>query len=270
MEIIDFKDIGFNRLKKTSRQGLNSIMLIDENRAYKILLDTFSKDEIYKKLKEMEGIKIDGMIMPKEYICKNGMFIGYSMDYVKNSVSIYDKFSGQRYMSMKELLEILKKASTILKNIHSEGIIYQDLSFDNILVDDKNNINFIDIDSCAYKNYYTNFAPNLLLNFIDYLGYDYSQIISMGADRLSFLLGFYYISYFKEIEKLNISEYKYLYDNVKTICMANSVVKKIYEKYSLEEVPYFDELIDINDDFIIDRNMQIDFSRSLKMDYSLN
>ena len=64
------------------------------------------------------------------------------MRYFSNSIPLSDKFL-KRYFNCNELLLYVEKASTILRNVHCNGIVCQDLSFENILVNDEGMFRFV-------------------------------------------------------------------------------------------------------------------------------
>ena len=151
MEQIKLKDINLDSLKKLQQQGTKSTMYRNGTSCIK-MLDGFyeeEKDALFKKFLDMEGIEIENVLLPKELIVSNGKLEGYTMDYFP-SVSLTDKFE-VRYVDTKKLFDYVYKASKILRDIHRNGIICQDLSFENILVDENGNVKFCDLDGCSYK-----------------------------------------------------------------------------------------------------------------------
>lgn len=271
MDIVKYSDINFNNLSKLDNQGSNSIVYKDGNQCIKIFNGYYLEEKkiIRRMFEEIEGIKLSNVIMPNNLIIKDGILEGYIMDCVNNSISIYDLFSNSRYMDVKKLFTILKKACVALKQIHEKDLICHDLSFDNILVDAKENIFFIDVDSFSYKNYFTTFNPVILLEFLNKTKIKCDNLSQKNIDRLSFLLSFYYLSYFKPIECLSNREYKYLYEEVGTIRNLDYLKKILLSDKIMPDIPYFDEFICNDDNFIIDRNKQIDSSRILFKDYKL-
>ena len=94
----------------------------------------------------MDGIQIDNVLLPQDLIIDDGRLKGYTMKYFENSIPLSDKFL-ERYFNCNDLLTCVEKASRILRNIHKNGIVYQDLSFQNILVDKRapiQNIPYLD------------------------------------------------------------------------------------------------------------------------------
>ena len=94
MEKIKFNDINFDSLQKLKQQGTKGIMYKNGVTCYKILDGLYEdeKEEIYKKFIDLDGIKIENVLLPKELIMKDGKLYGYTMDYFNNSVSLSDKF----------------------------------------------------------------------------------------------------------------------------------------------------------------------------------
>ena len=254
MEKININDINFSVLQKLPSQGTQSTIYTDGNLCYKLLdgLYTNEKKDLYKKFLDMEGIKINGVLLPEDLIVENGLLQGYTMTYFKNSTPLSDRFL-KRYFNCKELFEYINKASKILRSIHSNGIICQDLSFENILVDNNGNIAFCDIDGCSYKE---NNSPFISILFKEFLvGWRKSKIyIKEDVDNLSMILSLYLIMYGEVLQKITKKQYHSLSDNVNTLenlrPVANMLVDK---KCTIEKIPYLDEFIDLTDDYIVDR-----------------
>ena len=171
MEEIKSKEIDLSTLQKLQSQGTQSTIYTDGNICYKFLDGLYpnEKRDLYRKFLDMAGIKIDNVLLPQDLIIEDGRLKGYTMRYFANSMPLSDKFL-KRYFNCNELLLYVGKASTILRNIHSNGIVCQDLSFENILVNDKGNVAFCDIDGCTYKGHTSPFFSVLFKEFlVDYL-----------------------------------------------------------------------------------------------------
>ena len=110
----------------------------------------------------MDGIKIDGVIFPKDLIMQDGKLQGYTMDYFQDSTSLNDYFTATRFVNCKDIFKAIIKASEILREIHKYDIKVQDLSFENILINNQGEVKYIDIDSCQYQNYESYFLSNIL------------------------------------------------------------------------------------------------------------
>lgn len=88
---------------------------------------TMKKNRCIKKFLDMNVIRIDNVLLPKELIVKDGKLQGYTMDYFPNSIPLSDKFS-VRYVDSKKLFDYVLKASKILRTIHNNDTIsIQDL-----------------------------------------------------------------------------------------------------------------------------------------------
>lgn len=258
MEKIKFNDINFDSLQKLKQQGTKGIMYKNGVTCYKILDGLYEdeKEEIYKKFIDLDGIKIENVLLPKELIMKDGKLYGYTMDYFDNSVSLSDKFC-VRYVNVKELFSYVYKASKILREIHKNDIICQDLSFENILVDENGNVVFCDLDGCSYKRHFSPFISVLMENF--FVNYRNEKIpLSFNLDRISMMLSFYYLIYIKEIQHLTKRQYHKLSDKIITLENARKYANVLVDKENIiGQIPYLDELIDSNDDYIYDRKKQL-------------
>lgn len=260
MSKINIKEINLSALQKLNSQGTLSTIYTDGNLCYKIL-DNFypgEKEILYKKFLEMEGIKINNVLLPLDLILENNQLVGYTMTYLQNSISFADKFS-KKCFNCNELLIYVEKASKILKNIHSSGIICQDLSFRNILINDKGNVAFCDMDSCAYKAYETPFYSGLLLDFL--VNYRKAKVYAhKDNDKLSMILSFYLTMYGEELQRITKRQYHKLSNNINTLenlrKTANLLIDK---KQPIKELPYLDEVIDLSDNYEINKEKILNF-----------
>lgn len=140
-----------------------------------------------------------------------------------------------------------------MRNIHSNGIVCQDLSFENILVNDKGNVAFCDIDGCTYKGHTSPFFSVLFKEFL--VDYRKSKISTKeDVDKVSMILSFYLTMYGEVLQRITKKQYHTLSDNIHTLEnlreIANILVDK---KYPIQDIPYLDEVIDLTDDYEIDR-----------------
>lgn len=266
MDKIRLNDMDLSSLKKSKVQGTKSTIYENGDECIKILDGLYPEEKLllYKKLLDMDGITINGVLMPVSLVMKNDTLYGYVMKNFKNSINLNDCFNNTRYINCADMLNAIKKASLILKDIHSKGITYQDLSFDNILIDQGGNIMFCDIDGCQYKEHNSPFVSLLLKRLIN----DYRKeaiYISENIDRISMMISMLYLMYFKEVQKLTKKEYHSLSDNIKTLENVRKYANVLIDRNGkIFNIPYLDELIDDNDDFVIDRDKQL----SLKQKFS--
>lgn len=266
MDKIKIQDIDFSVLKKTEYQGSKSTMYEDDKVCYKILDGLYpdERETLYKKLIDMDGIKIDNVYLPRDLIIKNDKLAGFTLDKFKNSMPIYDKFYS-RFVDFKELFNYITKACIILREIHKNDIVCQDLSFDNILVDNSGNVAFCDMDGCSYNGYESPFISMLMKKLI----YDYRKeefVISKNFDRVSMLVSLYYLLYEKYLYGISRTDFELLSRNVETIDRTMIYVKTLLDRHQkIPDIPYLDELIVPTDDYIMDREKDFSlFRRILK------
>lgn len=263
MDKIYLGDLNLSELEKFEIQGTKSTMYHSDNECIKIL-DKLYPDEkaiLYKKLLEMDGLILDDVLLPKKLIVQDGKLVGYTMDYFKNYINILDYLTKNRFINCNEIFNVVKKASLILRNIHENGIICQDLSFDNILIDKDGNIKYSDIDGCAYKDYKSPFMPVILKRFLIDYRKDLFFYVSKNTDRISFMLSLFLATYLQELQKLSKKKYHSLSDSIKTLENLREYANMLLQCRTLPEIPYIDELIDESDDYVIDRNKQISLGR---------
>lgn len=265
MQKINFNDIDFSSLKKLAQQGNTSTIYTDGTNCFKIL-DKFYDEEkelLYKKLLNMDGINIPNVLLPKELIIKNNKLQGYSMDYLKDSIPLLDRFM-TRYVDCKELFDYVTKASNILKKIHQNNIICQDLSFENILVDKQDNISFCDLDGCSFGEHISPFLSQITKRFLIDYRKEEKVYLSPNIDRISMMISFYYLIYLKELQKLTKKQYNKLSKEIVTLENLREFANILVDKNnSINEIPYLDEVINPNDDYIIDRKNQLNIIRRI-------
>ena len=183
MNRINVQDIDFSLLKTMSRQGSRSIIYEDDDLCYKMFygLSPYELEILERKLIDMDGIQINGACLPTDLIVNGDKLEGVILGKFKDSISIYDKFSGQ-FIDFKELFNYVVKASQILRKIHDNNIICQDLSFDNILVDINGNVAFCDFDGCSYNGIESPFIAMPMKKLIEGYRKTYAPIKDMIKD----------------------------------------------------------------------------------------
>lgn len=266
MDKIKLSDIDLSSLQKLPFQGSQSIIYTDGSLCYKFLVGFYpnEKRKLYRKFSDMDGLKIDNVLLPKSLIIKNGDLQGYTMEYIRNSSSLTIKFSDNLF-NCKELFYYVYKASKILRSVHEKGIIIQDLSFSNILVDDNGEVSFCDIDGCHYKGNDSPFISKLLNDFVyDYRGGELS--FSEDVDKISMILEFYELIYDEILQNITNSYYHYLSDNIHTLRNLRRFANMLVDKNcDIRDLPYLDEVIDLSDDYEIDRVKNLNFQRRISI-----
>lgn len=269
MDKIKISDIDFNSLKKLSSQGSLATVYKSGDECIKIFksMENYNKEALYNKLTAMDGIKIDGVLMPSTLIMEGFHLRGYIMPYFPDSMNLNDYFCISKSVESAEILAAIKKASLILRKIHDEDIICQDLSFDNILINRDGDIVFCDIDGCHYKYHYSDCISTLLRDYM--VKYRHEKIIvSENLDRLSMMLSMVYLMYFRKLQILSNKRYNYLADNLKSLQSARKYVDALKDKYGpIPDIPYLDEIIDDSDEFLIDRSKQVNLAQRLYAKY---
>ena len=263
MEQIKLKDINLNSLKKLEQQGTKSTVYRNGTSCIK-MLDGFyeeEKDALFKKFLDMEGLEIDNVLLPKELIVSNGKLEGYTMDYFP-SVSLNDKLE-VRQVDTKVLFDYVYKASKILREIHRNGIICQDLSFENILVDDNGNVKFCDLDGCSYKDNVSPFVSLIMKRY--FIDYRKEQILlCTNLDRVGMMLSFFFVVYAKELQKLNRKSYSKLAEKSNTLEEMRKYANALLDRSNpVPAIPYLDELIWLDDDLVYDRDKQLSLFRRI-------
>lgn len=264
VERIHFNDINLENLQYYTSQGKNSVLYRYESECIKILTgsDAHEKASVLRKFLEMEGISTDAIISPNRLIVgENGELVGYTMDYFANSVSLYDYFLHRKSISFKDVNEILKRVSLGLRKIHSCGIVIQDLSFGNILINQDGVVKFCDIDGCSFGSHDSPFISCLLNDYI----FNFKKLddlcVSENTDRLSLLLDFIYLCFFKEIQNIGKKDFYKLSDRIRTLDNWREIVSDLINCDEIPIVPYYDELVYDGDDCIIDIRGKLEYTK---------
>lgn len=268
MEIINLNEIDLSSLQKLKNQGTQSTIYTDGTICYKFLNGLYPDEKIAveRKFRDMEGIKINGVLLPQSLIFNNGKLEGYTNKYLANSIPLSDKFE-KNFFNCNELLTYVKKASKILRNIHKNNIGYQDLSFENILVDENGNITFCDIDNCTYKNYHSAFYSKLFKEFlIDYRNCNIPSV--KDVDKISLILSFYLTMYGQVLQKITKKQDYFLTSNINTLKNLKKIKDILIDKKCpLQNMPYIDEFIDLKDNYEINRKKFLNLKQRIFKNY---
>lgn len=256
MEKVKYRDINFKDLKYLPNQGKFSDTYEDGKYFYKILKN-LSQEEIkniqYKFL-NMEGINLENVAFPLKFIMDEDKLVGYITKYYKNYKELDFAFN-KRYFNVKDLFFLLNKVSLGLNQIHEKNIILSDCSFNNILVNENGEIVFCDLDGCIFEKS-TDFAlfSEIFNNWLVKFRND-SIFVDTNIDKISIILSLFFIIYLKEVQNISKIKYNYLSKNINTLKNLETCFAFLSSKKApLGEIPYLHEVIDLKDDFLIDRN----------------
>ena len=267
--MIRLGDINITAMNLSRIQGTTSKVYVKDNKCFKIFNGLYQSERrsMLDKLIDIEDTKVDGIIYPKDLIFDKGELVGYTMDYFPYAINLYDYFTKDRFVNIHDIFSATKKASEILKEAHKKGIILQDFSFDNILIDGSSNVMICDIDGCSFED---NKGP-----FISMVTHNYYEthmrqrpVINENLDNQSLLLSMLLTIYHKMIYDIKFDGHNALFTNSQTLQNLNDTIQSLL-KCSRTKIPYLDEVIDDNDRFIIDRSKQVSFIKKIKKDYRI-
>ena len=256
MQIINIHDINLEGFKKLPVQGTFSTTYSHEDTCYKLLDGLYYSErrDLYQKLLRIEAdnIKIDNALFPQALIMDGNDLKGYTTPYISDAVNVSEKFyDSPEYLNINEFFKCVIKSDKILRQIHQNGIICQDLTFENILVDSNGGCYFIDFDGCSYKDMKTLFISRMLSNFVVAYRKERIEIIA-NLDRISMMLSFFNIIFGKPIYCVNSFEYKKMSKHINTLNNLEPYVEMLLDKKNpIGYVPYLDEKIDIDDNYFI-------------------
>lgn len=256
MNEIRLRDINFSELRKLNGNGLMSTIYTDGDVCYKIFKDVHSFDnkDLYAKFRDLEGVNLDGVIMPIDLIMEDDVLWGYTMLNYINSCTLFTKFSTCRVYDAHELLMIFNRASNILRNLHSQGVICQDLNSDNILINNTGEVKFCDIDGYSYKGHRSELYSKLFARFLT--EYRKCKVSTFeDVDKLTMLLTFYDMVFDFEVQDVPRRQYNRLACKLNTLNNLRSNYRLLRDKRRpIEDLPYLDEVIDLSDNCIVDKD----------------
>lgn len=247
MNIINKEDIDFRKLIKLKCRANNESRLYhNDDELYKIYKGLL-RNELRRKNKKIEllsdGANIDNVILPKDKIMSENILSGYSMDYVKGSLILFE--FAKRSKNVNDFLRVIYEVSLTLRKIHNDprNIVVGDLSFSNIIFDKEFNHYFVDFDSVKIDD-----IPS---DTISFLMDDYTKIrgmyrfkVSKETDIFSLMLCTLHTIFGEEIDKISMYDYDLVAERVETLKNIRNIVieMKKYNRY-IPEVPYMDDII---------------------------
>ena len=252
MDIIKYKDIDLTSLNMCAIQGTQSRVLIKDDKCYKFV-DTLYPEErvqLVKKFNDMEGIKVDNVLFPKELIMDGDTLVGYTMDYFPNSFNLFDRFARVKEIDVNSIFEATKKVSLILRELHENGIVLQDFTFDNILINGNGEVRVSDIDGCSYKGNHSPYLSVIMSNY--YKKVCQHPKIDENLDRQSLFLSMLCSIYDDMV--LGMKQYDLYSKEIKTLGDMRELFKTLMQS-SGTQIPYLDEMLG-EDHYIIDRALQ--------------
>ncbi len=260
MEKAKFKDLDISSLEKFKYQGGSSTLFQDGDMLIKVL-DRFSdaeKKELLKKALKMDGVSLKQVLLPKTLYTTDGKLEAYSIDNYLDSKTLFDFYNDCSYIHCQSLFAPVRDASFILRDIHKNGFCCNDVSFDNILINNKGEVKYTDFfDNCTFGSFSSYHMSRYFFRFMFFYRREHIGPGCSNSDKITFLLNFYELLYQKGIHNISQKQYQALEESSLTLQNAKKYVDLLLDKSKmLPEIPYMDELIDNYDDFIIDRSRQ--------------
>lgn len=229
-----------------------------DNTLYKVFVNNGYKPREFmtylnkkeKKIDLLSNLKdIPHAILPQDKLVKmNGKrksFTGYTMEYLDSGITLYE---ASRYLDIKSLLQLLSRISVTLKKIHkrSEGIIFGDISFYNILITEIESVLdyfFIDFDGVLIGKDFKNDRIALLTK--DYTEYRSVRLkINKNFDRLTFLLCFLESIFNKTITEVSMYQYDEMSERIEILRdLRNLIIELKKTEGTVPDIPYFHEIL---------------------------
>lgn len=204
-------NIEYNLQDKNSISGGEGTVFIQNNIAFKIYHDIKNMIPL-GKFNELNKIKAKNVIKPEKLIfnSKNEP-IGYTMKPLYNTVQLsrvitldYQKKHG---INQVDLINIINKIKKTLDLIHQDDCLVVDINDANILIDEKLNVYFIDVDSYKTTNYPATALQDYAKDFkVENNKFNiYSDWFSFGLLSVKILLGIHpYMGRWNKFKKRDI------------------------------------------------------------------
>ena len=247
MDIVRKEDINFDNLRKLKcRANSESDLYTDEEVLYKIF-QSITPRELRKKERKIEllsdGDKIENVILPESKIINGNLISGYSMDYVKDSMILFE--FAKRSKNINDFLRVVYEVSLTLRKIHNDprNIVVGDLSFSNIIFDKDFNHYFVDIDGSMIGDIPSERISFLLSDYTVLRGM-YRFNVDKNSDIFSLMLCTLHTIFGIEIDNVSMYDFDFVAEKNETLRNMRKFVVEMKRKNNyIPNVPYMDEII---------------------------
>lgn len=252
MNCIQKREIDFSKLSELSCiYHSESNLYHDDYLVYKMFDLTFrelwAKEKNLRLLQENKQLEQFHVLIPKEIIYNGRRLSGYTMDYIKDGMPLFDFPLND--LNVSDFLSMVKQASAYTRGIHQSGlnIVVGDLSFDNIIFDKDYQVYFCDFDSCVVLEDSTMMISILLARYLS--NHHISLKLSKDTDKLCLILCTLYVLFHgKSIDSISMTEYNVLAERIEFLQNIREYILNLKKASgSLPSIPYIDECISTND-----------------------
>lgn len=242
-----------NKLKRlNARIHAEANLYYKNNTLYKIFYKNTPKIDLKRKEKKIEIIstlEYREMVCPIEklvsYDREKKYFMGYTMEYIKNSMTLYEKISS---LNPKMYLKLISEISKFIKRVHTNNdeIVFCDLSFHNILIDDELKYYLIDLDNIKINGYDEEKISSLAYYYLEFRNIHIK--LDANFDRLTFLL-YYLDSIFNaDIWDIGMKQYDMMSEKIGALKELRSLVVELKKQNRrIPYIPYLSEVINEDD-----------------------
>jgi len=120
-------------------------------------------DNIYNKVEYSKNIDSSSIVLPNCIYLKNDRFVGYSIKKQENVIDL-NKYL-MKNDSLESVSEIIIKLTLEVRKLNKENINLPDLgNLNNVLIDSKKELKFIDYDGMQIDKYYS-YSVSSLINY---------------------------------------------------------------------------------------------------------
>ena len=183
---------GFTFTECVGRGGEGTIYRISDTLAAKIFRDeilSIRGDELLKKVELMRKIKLDPTTLqhiswPIDLLYKNGSFCGYTMPSFSGQKTLRELYDGCCTVSHQDVLKITQNICKVVESIHSAGLVFGDLSPNNIGYNDRHEVFFYGMDACHIVNKTRGYNFRCRVGNIHYIAPEiFHQLDKMGSNN---------------------------------------------------------------------------------------
>lgn len=142
------------------------------NSLYKIFYDIYTKEVVplsdnkFKKILALHKMNLEHSVKILSTISVDGQLFGYEMSYDPLDIAL-----NRTMLNRKQIIEVLKQSSEILKYYSRHDIIYGDVKSNNILINRKTGkVTFCDMDNVQISSFSIDLKGIELRHFLDQYG----------------------------------------------------------------------------------------------------
>lgn len=214
------------------------IYRLENNEVMKIFINPGVKFKT-NKIEELSKIKLPGFIFPNRIVLDRGVKTGYTMDFVDKAKTFGEVLPD---LSIEKKINYLKKIEKLLKQAHEHNIFLTDISAQNFLITETDEVIAIDSDNFTYKN----LSSELISAYPSFYHRNYKKEFSKESDKIIFTLFLIEMLIDPRIYKILKYDLKFLEGYLRTLKVNPVVHELINDNFDIvKKKSYFNDVIDL-------------------------